>query len=172
MLRSAIDYEGVGMPLYEWSQLNRQQVGRYAEYLFKMQFVMLGFDVYGAEVDDRGIDFVLRQDNPTKYWDVQVKSVRRGGYVFIPKSKFRMTSNYLVALAIFQNGSQPDLFLIPATRWRTPDGTFVDRNYEGLKSAPEYGLNLSTKAGQALQAFRFDNGLESIFGTHVADLNN
>jgi hypothetical protein len=47
-----------------------------------MQFVLLGYEVYSSEVDDRGIDFVLRR-KPGLYWDVQVKSIRRKGYVFL-----------------------------------------------------------------------------------------
>jgi hypothetical protein len=42
-------------------RLTSLQVGRYAEYFVKMQFVLLGCDVYAAEVDERGIDFVLRR---------------------------------------------------------------------------------------------------------------
>ena len=83
---------------HQWSHLNHLQVGRYAEYFFKMQFVLRGFDVYTAEVDDRGIDFVLRQE-PNRYWDVQVKSIRNTGYVFFPKSKFRIRPTLLVSLA-------------------------------------------------------------------------
>jgi hypothetical protein len=148
---------------YEWSRLNNLQVGRYAEYFFKMQFVLLGFDVYATEVDDRGIDFVLRRE-PDRYWDVQVKSLRDSRYVFFPKSKFRIRPTLLVALAIFEDGHEPDLFLIPAARWEKPDRVFVDRDYEGLKSPPEYGINVSKKAITALGEFHFTQALESIFG--------
>lgn len=99
---------------YGWSHLNRLQIGRYAEYLYKMQLVLQGFDVYSAEVDDRGIDFVLRQE-PDRYWDVQVKSIRNTGYVYFDKSKFRIRPNLIAALAIFKDGHEPDLYLIPAT---------------------------------------------------------
>jgi hypothetical protein len=148
---------------FQWSNLNHLQIGRYAEYFFKMEFVQFGFDVYGAEVDDRGIDFVLRLE-PDRYWDVQVKSLRGSGYVFFQKSKFRIRPNLLVALALFENGREPDLFLIPASRWLTPDSVFVDRQYEGLKSPPEYGINVSSRNAQALAEFRFANAFEPIFG--------
>jgi hypothetical protein len=72
---------------HDWSRLNHLQIGRYAEYFTKMQFVLLGLDVYSAEVDDRGIDFVVRQE-PDRYWDVQVKSVRKLNYVFVRKDVF------------------------------------------------------------------------------------
>jgi hypothetical protein len=49
------------MERYEWNRLSPLQVGRYAEYLVKMEFTLYGFDVYTAEVDDKGIDFVVRK---------------------------------------------------------------------------------------------------------------
>jgi hypothetical protein len=44
-----------------------------------MEFTLYGFDVYTAEVDDKGIDFVIRKerrrgtDIEFVYYDVQVK---------------------------------------------------------------------------------------------------
>jgi len=40
--------------------------------------------------------------------------------------------------------------LIPATAWSTPVSPLVDRDYEGKKSAPEYGLNIRTNWKQEL----------------------
>ena len=39
-----------------WCRLNHLQVGRYAEHLVTMEFILYGFDDYSSEVDDRGID--------------------------------------------------------------------------------------------------------------------
>lgn len=55
--------------------LNHLQVGRYAEYLAKMEFTLDGFDVYTAEVDDKGIDLVVRNEC-RKFHEAQVKAVR------------------------------------------------------------------------------------------------
>ncbi|MGQ9682727.1 MAG: hypothetical protein ACUVX9_09345 [Anaerolineae bacterium] len=77
---------------YAWSRLNCLQLGRYAEYPVKMEFIMLGYDVYGVEVDDRGIDLVVRTD-VGGYYDVQVKSVRGLNYIFFPKDKFCLRPN-------------------------------------------------------------------------------
>jgi hypothetical protein len=86
--------------VHRWSQPNPLQVGRYAEYLIKIELVLHGFDVYTPEVDDRGIEFVLRRE-PDRYWDVQVKSIRNTGYIYMPKSKFRIRPNLAAALAVF-----------------------------------------------------------------------
>ncbi|HBG97931.1 MAG: hypothetical protein JKP98_12875 [Rhodobacteraceae bacterium] len=148
---------------HDWSRLNHLQIGRYAEYFTKMQFVLLGLDVYSAEVDDRGIDFVVRQE-PDRYWDVQVKSVRKLNYVFVRKDVFRLRPNLLLALTLFEDGGEPDQYLIPASRWAEPDGLFVDRNYEGKVSKPEYGLNLSRTRLEQLEPFRFERAAANIFG--------
>ena len=47
---------------FDWKKLNRQQVGAFSEYFVKMELTMYGFQVYGSEVDDRGIDFVARYE--------------------------------------------------------------------------------------------------------------
>jgi hypothetical protein len=49
-----------------------------------MEFTLAGFDVYTSEVDEKGIDFIIRKDED-RYYDVQVKSVRGLNYVFFPK---------------------------------------------------------------------------------------
>jgi hypothetical protein len=148
---------------HDWSRLSHLQIGRYAEYFTKMQFVLLGLDVYSAEVDDRGIDFVVRQE-PDRYWDVQVKSVRNLNYVFVRKDVFRIRSNLLLALTLFEDGHAPDQYLISASHWANPTGVFVDRNYEGGVSKPEYGLNLSRRGLSQLEPLRFDRAARDIFG--------
>jgi hypothetical protein len=149
---------------HEWSRLSPLQIGRYAEYLVKMEFTLYGFDVYSAEVDDKGIDFVIRKENrqeneevESRYYDVQVKSVRAMNYVFFRKDRFAPRDNLLAAVALFKSGNAPELYLIPATAWRKLDALLVDRDYEGLKSPPEWGLNLSRRTLVLLERFRFED---------------
>jgi hypothetical protein len=148
----------------DWSRLTHLQIGRYAEYWFKMHLVVQGLDVFSSEVDDRGIDFVVRQ-GPGHYWDVQVKSARNAGYVFLRKDRTQIRDGLLLALALFEDGKPPDAYLIPLTRWREPGGIFVDRDYAGLRSAPEYGVMLSRKGRDQLEPFRLDAMAERLFGT-------
>ena len=42
--------------------LTGSKIGKYAEYFVKMEFTQFGFDVYSSEVDDGGIDFVVRKE--------------------------------------------------------------------------------------------------------------
>jgi hypothetical protein len=145
-----------GMDRYDWTRLNHLQVGRYAEYFVKMELALLGFDVYTAEVDDKGIDFVIRK-GLDRYYDVQVKSLRvvSSGYVFMPKSSFEPRSNLLLALVLLYAGEPPALYLIPATAWLKPDAPLVDRDYPNLKSKPEWGVNVSRRNRSLLERFAF-----------------
>ncbi len=149
---------------YEWSKLNHLQLGRYAEYLVKIEFTLCGFDVYTAEVDDKGIDFVVRKEHhhvgeaevDYRYYDLQVKAVRGMNYVFFRKDKFVVRDNLLAAVGIFEDGELPRLYLIRSMAWTHPDGLFVDRDYEGLKSRPEWGLNLSGRNMSLLEPHEFE----------------
>ena len=157
------------MGRYSRSHLNKLQVGRFAEYFSKMEFTLYAFDVYTAEVDDKGIDFVVRKEHRTseaevdyRYYDVQVKAVRGMNYVFFRKDKFPLRDKLLAAVGLFEDGKLPNLYLIPATAWYSPDALFVDRGYEGLKSKPEWGLNMSRKNFALLDKYKFDRTIERI----------
>jgi hypothetical protein len=130
------------------------QVGRYAEYLAKMEFTLYGFQVYTSEVDDRGIDFVARRGSGP-FIEVQVKSARNLNYVFMKKAKFPVSETLSLVVVLLLDGQEPDMYLIPSTRWRKPDSVFVDRDYVGLQSPPEYGINLSRRNMPSLSQFAF-----------------
>ena len=46
-----------------------------------------GYLVFSAEIDDRGVDFVVRND-VGRHFDVQVKTVTHRHYTYIIESKF------------------------------------------------------------------------------------
>ncbi|GAB4425555.1 MAG: hypothetical protein Kow0031_05140 [Anaerolineae bacterium] len=126
-----------------------------------MEFTLYGFDVFTAEVDDKGIDFVIRTEQ-FQYYDVQVKSSRNLTYIFFPKDKFILRPNLLAAVALFEDNKPPDLYLIPAVVWRNPTPLFVDRDYDGKKSKPEFGLNLSRKNLPELEQYLFEHKVNSL----------
>jgi hypothetical protein len=144
-----------------YAHLTRQQVGQYAEYYVKMAFTLHAFDVYTAEVDDKGIDFVIRKDENV-YYDVQVKSIRKGGYIFLRKDKCCPRPNLLVAIAVFVDGQLPDLYLVPATVWLQPNALFVSHDYPGLKSKPEWGINITKTNQHLLEPYRFEAVIHTI----------
>jgi hypothetical protein len=133
------------MPNTKWSELNHMQLGRYAEYYAKMEFASYGFDVYTSEVDDHGVDFVVKAKDGS-FYEIQVKAVRDMNPVLLPKDKWDISSSgLLLALLLFKDGSLPDLYVIPATAWQQEDALLCEKDYAGLKSKPEYELRLSKK---------------------------
>jgi len=136
-----------------------------------MEFTMFGFDVYASEVDDKGIDFVIRKHDDlhkdeAHYYDVQVKSSRKSAsgfnYIFFQKEKFSLRANLLAAIVLFQDGQMPMLYLIPSTEWNKPNPLLRSKDYIGKKSKPEWGLNLSEKNLCLLDPFAFDKVIESL----------
>jgi hypothetical protein len=150
------------MPRHHWKSLNKQQVGAYAEYFVKMELTMHGFQVYSTEVDDRGIDFVARREIGP-FIEIQVKSLRAMGYVFMQKTKFPLRQSTYLALCLFTEGHDPKLFLIPSTVWLAPNTIFVDRNYdtEGMTSKPEWGVNVSQKNMPELSRYAFESTINA-----------
>ena len=143
------------MKRYTWSRLSSLQLGRYAEYFVKMEFTLYGFDVYTSEVDERGIDFVIRRGQE-QYYDIQVKSVYKAKYIFFPKHKFELRDNLFAAAVIFIDDELPKLFLIQSTAWQQVNALFVSRDYELKKSKPEWGLNISRKNYDLLTSYSFE----------------
>ncbi len=151
------------MPSTNWSKLNHLQLGRYAEYYAKMEFASYGLEVYTSEVDDHGVDFIVKLPKENTFYEVQVKSVRDYGYVFVAKSKMpELTDNRLVCYMHFVDGKLPDVFVIPATAWLNPNAVLADRKYDkpGQKSAPEWGINISKKNYDLLTEYKAENWLQ------------
>jgi hypothetical protein len=151
------------MQRYIWSKLNNQQIGKFAEYFVKMELAMYGFQVYCTEVDDRGIDFVARYDKGP-FVELQVKSLRSFSYVFMHKEKFLPREHLYLALGLLLDGQPPELFLIPSTAWKNRNGMFVNHDYDGLESKPEWGLNISEKNMPLLEPYRFEKIVGGMIG--------
>lgn len=142
---------------FKYDELTHLQVGRIGEYWVKIWLTLSGFDTYYNDVDDKGIDFVLRLDDD-KHIDIQVKTVRENtGYVFVTKDtwKNKLRDNLYLALVQFENHKMPTIYFIPSTVWLTPNDVFRDRLYdkEGQKSKPEWGINISAKNMDLLKQY-------------------
>jgi hypothetical protein len=152
------------MPNTKWESLSSLQIGRYAEYYAKMEVASYGLEVYTSEVDDHGIDFIVRKPKSTDYYEIQVKSIRHDGYVFMTKKSWDIEQKNLhLILVIFDEDKTPDIFLIPATAWQDLNDLFRFRAYDGAdyKSEPEYGLNLSQKNMYLLEPYIFESFIKN-----------
>ena len=117
---------------------------------------MHGLDIYTSEVDDKGIDFVARK-GMNQYWEVQVKSLYKSRYSYFAKRAFDVEqANLLIAVVLFVDDHPPNLYLIHAMRWQTPNGLLVSRDYVDKKSEPEWGIQLSKKNMPLLYPYAFD----------------
>jgi len=143
----------------DWDKLNHLQIGKYAEYFVKMEFTKAGFDVYTAEVDDKGIDFIIRK-NENEYFGLQNKSIRfpRTKYVFMQKTKFQPRKSLLLSLVIFEQDKEPTFILIPSLNWiKKSHPALKERDYIDKKSKPEWGLDVTKSNIEELkQMYNFD----------------
>jgi hypothetical protein len=138
---------------YQWSRLNRQQKGSFGEHFAKMEFAMYGFLVFAAEVDDRGIDFVARNERGN-HIDVQVKTITGRNYTYIKKSKFAET--LLVCLVILEETAPPEVYLFRGTEWNKNTEGLLSLNSFPNASEPEYGINITKARLELLERYRFD----------------
>jgi hypothetical protein len=146
-----------------WDRLNSLQIGKYAEYLAKMEFTSYGFDVFTSEVDDKGIDFIVKT-NGKIFLEIQVKSVRNWNKVFLTKDKFDINNKnlYLVFMR-FENNKMPDIFIIPASAWKEPNAVFKSNDFgPGFESKPEWGLLISKKNISTLEQYKSEIIIEEL----------
>ena len=149
------------MEKLKWKDLSPLQIGKYSEYIAKMEFILYGFDVYSPELDDKGIDFIVRKDN-SSYFDIQVKAVRDFNYIYFKKSKFQIRHNLYACILIYRKELKPSMYLIPSDIWNKPNKLFVSRDYKGKKSVPEFGINLSEINLPELDEFLLERTIENI----------
>ena len=144
---------------YAWLHLNRQQKGTYGEYIAKMEFVMYGYLVFGAEIDDRGVDFVIK-NNAGKHFDVQVKTVTKSNYTYIKESKF--SEELWICLVVLNEGEQPKIYLLSGRDWDSDTKGLLQRHCFPNANEPEYGIHLAKKRMPLPERFEFDRSVERL----------
>lgn len=142
-----------------WSrkELTSQKLGRFCEYYAKMSLASYGMNIYTSEVDDHGIDFVA--ETQKHFLKFQVKSIRQGtNYVYVRKSNFDITDSSLyLILLLLEEGKQPDMYMILSSAWNNTDSRlFVYHSYDGKKSEPEYGINISQRNMSELEKYKIN----------------
>jgi hypothetical protein len=58
--------------------------------------------------------------------------------------------------------SMPECFLVPSTEWGKTDALLCYRTYDGKKSEPEYGINLSKKNMPILDKYKISSMIVGI----------
>lgn len=145
------------MPRMKWSDLNSMQLGRYGEYYAKMEFTSYGYDVYTAEVDNHGVDFVARNVKTDVFYEIQVKSLLKGNYAFIPEKVMDCNDRKrLVCFLRFADDRLPDVYIIPAMAWQNLNSALTYRKYDkpGQSNKPEWGISCAVKNLPLLGQYR------------------
>ncbi|MFJ8531678.1 hypothetical protein [Bacillus sp. NPDC094106] len=142
------------MSQYNLRELDNLQKGRHGEELAKLKFRYYGFDICTSKVFGKGLGFKIKKDD--NYYDIKVRTLMKLDYVYFEKSTISLRDDLLVVWVLFNEGKEPDFYLIPSTVWEKPNGVFVSRDYEGLKTEPEWGINISEKNLPELERYRFE----------------
>lgn len=151
---------------FSYKRLSHLQIGNIGEYWVKLIFTLFGFDTFTSEVDDKGIDFIIRV-NRKKYIDIQVKTIsQKTNYVYVKKEtwNYELNENMFLALVILKENTEPLVYLINAQEWKKENALFRNRDYllNGQKSKPEWGLNISNKNHELLKEFEIKKVIKQL----------
>jgi hypothetical protein len=95
------------------TKLKTRELGKYFEQLLSTKLIELRFEVY-LPVIDKGIDLIVRKD-VGKYFEVQVKSVRkRGGRLTINRKTFSPHHNLFLVFFNVKSGESFDVYVVPS----------------------------------------------------------
>jgi len=87
-----------------------------------------------------------------------------GHYVLVEKSEIpNLSPNIMIALVEWINDKPSNLYFIPMSEWENSGLTILkDRNYEGLKSKPEWGIDINQTNKHELNQFLANKIIKSI----------
>jgi len=150
------------MPDYTYKHLNTgQKTGAFGEAYSKMAFILEGFEVYRTECDDRGIDFVVRNQSG-KFFLVQVKTTRETADPYIKENNFIQNDEFIFCAVRIEEGKRPLVYIAKGSDWQNNDFECLNHNPEGGDAGPYYEMRLAARYQQQLERFRFSNYIDSI----------
>jgi hypothetical protein len=131
--------------IMDLSKLKRAELGKHFEYLFVSKLIKLQFEVF-IPLMDKGVDFILRKresdGSSPKYFEVQVKSVRkRGGRLTISKNTFTPHERLFLVFFYVKDPEKEEYnaYVIPS---KVVDSKFSSQTQKGQKI---YRLNVTSK---------------------------
>ncbi|QNO13396.1 hypothetical protein HYG86_00715 [Alkalicella caledoniensis] len=144
--------------------MSRIEVNTVAVDFFEKEFELNGFTVEESPRPTGEINF-LALSTLGRIIKVKVKAVSRmGSYVNVKKKNFDIDDDdlFMAFAYIPQNESERILYLIPATKWGKDIYPFIGKDYprEDQVSLPEWGINFSYKAKDALEPYRFSEVID------------
>lgn len=87
-----------------------------------------------------------------------------GHYTQVEKSEIpNLSQNIMIALVEWVNDKPSNLYFIPMSEWKNPDLTILkNRNYAGLKSKPEWGIDINQINKHELNQFLANKIIKTI----------
>jgi len=143
-----------------YKHLNAIQKGSFAEAYAKMTFTLEGFEVYDSEYDDRGVDFVIRNEVGT-YYAVQVKATGNTVNPFVYSKKFQVSEDYLFCAVRLIESEVPELYLAAGTDWNLYKDC-LHFNPAGGKAGPYHEIRFGKKHSEGLKRHKFANYVEGL----------
>ena len=141
-----------------YKHLNNVQKGSLGEAFSKMAFTLEGFEVYGSEYDDRGVDFIVRNGSG-RFFDVQVKATDESSNPFIKKSKFRESDDFIFCAVRVVEDENLSLYIARGSDWAS-DFDCLNYNADGGSSGPYYEIRFSARYREQLAQFEFQSYVE------------
>lgn len=148
-----------------WQSMSTVKVGRFGKYLAKQKLARLGLDVFPDGLPGHDADIVVRSRDGTKFFDIQVRTLRHwGNYFFITEDEFPQKADAYLALVVLPEESEPEYCLLPQSAWGEGHPKYlVHYDYAERKSRPEYGIRMSEKVMQELlRNHRMDSVVASL----------
>lgn len=92
-----------------------------------------------------------------------------GNYNFISKNELpELKDNIFVAVVYWIQNKPSKIFLCPTTLWKDDtNGIFKEKNYEGLSSGAEWGINLTENKISLLEEYEFSKMIAKLTGTKI-----
>lgn len=85
-------------------------------------------------------------------------------YTFVSKSEIpNLADNIMTALVEWSNNKPTNVYLIPMIEWKNPQNTILkDKDYNGLQSQPEWGIDINQTNKEELNNFYIDKIINNI----------
>src|SRR5262245_28440574 len=146
---------GVAEPEWTWSRLSRAQIRDHGRTVVAAAIEREGFET-------RSIASVVHATGGDASFEAHVRTLRKPVYAFWEKRRFELASTRFAALVLLIDGQPPAAFLVPSLAWRSPNRLVVSRDYYGLASEPEWGLNLSGRSMPLLDEYAITRVVRSL----------
>ena len=120
---------------------------------------MYGYLVFSAEIDDRGVDFVVRNE-AGKHFDIQVKTVTDRNFTYITESKF--SESLWVCLVVLTEGKLQTLYLFSGRDWSSDTRGLLRRHHFPKSREADYGIHIAKKRMLIMEQFAFNRSVERL----------